>query len=75
MFNINSGLCVFTSRVNCSFYVKYYTALHGFARILAKKLAPTKIKIEVYRLTYLIISWSPFWMIHCCQIWIRSLIP
>jgi len=25
--------------INCSFYVKYYTGLHGFVEILAKKLA------------------------------------
>jgi len=25
--------------MNCSFYVKYYIDLHGFAGILAKKLA------------------------------------
>jgi hypothetical protein len=26
--------------INCSFFVKYYTGLHGIAGILAKKLAP-----------------------------------
>ena len=37
--NINRDLSVYTRKINCSFYVKYYTVLHGFVRILAKKLA------------------------------------
>jgi|GEM_PF-3945587 len=41
IFNINKDLCVYTNKINCSFYVKYSTGLHGFAKILAKKLAPS----------------------------------
>jgi len=40
MFNINRGLCVYTNIINCSIFVKNSTGLHGFAEILAKKLAP-----------------------------------
>ena len=43
IFNINRVLCIYTNIINCSFYVKYSTALHGFAEILAKKLAPFSI--------------------------------
>jgi hypothetical protein len=39
IFNINRGLCFHTCKINCSFYVKYYTGLYGFAGKLAKKLA------------------------------------
>ncbi len=42
MFNINRGLWVYTIIINCSFYVKFYTGLHRFVGILAKKLAPFK---------------------------------
>jgi len=31
----------YISKTNSSFYVKYYTGLHGFVGILAKKLAKT----------------------------------
>jgi hypothetical protein len=37
--NINSNLWVYTIIINCSFIVKFYIALHGFAGMLANKLA------------------------------------
>ena len=40
IFKINRGLDVCASIINCSFYVKYSTGLHGFVDILAWKLAP-----------------------------------
>jgi len=47
IFNINRCLCIYTYIINCSFYVRYSTGLHGFVEILAKKLAPEFISLNI----------------------------
>ena len=52
--NSHRTLCIYTSIINCLLYVKYYTGLHGFVGILARKLAHVSRGGKTARLTTLV---------------------